>query len=344
VEATLTFPDDIIGVITTRNELQASEFLGNASATYLNPGLLGLESTDSVSVDGANLTVDFSANSPGDSIRVILGSASPSFGVNICAPEDTTLSGAVTGGTAASEGGIFQQICDPIGSVGNDNFQSNDLLAFEEAQGVTIASDITLDEPVDTVVPAGTPVSSYYVSFDPGASRDIVGSVTFPGNIIGILSTVGTLTDTDAELGNPSALYLNPGLRGLESGDDATFSGDTLSVELFAGSPGDYIRVLVEAADTDSDGIADSSDNCTLAPNAEQIDADADGFGNACDADFNNDCVVNFSDLGYLRTVFFTTDALADLNGDGVVNFSDLGILRLAFFSPPGPSALASCE
>ncbi|MEO1576662.1 MAG: hypothetical protein AAFU65_17075, partial [Pseudomonadota bacterium] len=64
-----------------------------------------------------------------------------------------------------------------------------------------------------------------------------------------------------------------------------------------------------------------------------------DGFGNACDADLNNDNVVNVVDLGLLRAVFFGNDADADFNGDGVVNVIDLGIMRVGFFQPPGPAA-----
>ena len=339
VIATLTFPDTIIGVITDRDELVDSEYLGNASANYLNPGLLGLEGSDNVTVDGANLTIDFTAGSPGDSVRVILGSASPTIGSTICEPEQTTLTGAVTGGSAASAGGEFVQLCDPIGPVGNDNFQLNDLFAFEEMQNVPLAQTLVIDEPIMTVLEAGTLVSSYYVAFDPGASRDIVGSITFPGQILGLATSTSPLASSDY-LGNSSAIYLNPDLRGLESGDFASFSSDTLSVTFAASSPGDYIRVLIAGTDSDGDGIADDVDNCTLAGNAEQLDGDADGFGNACDGDFNNDCAVNVVDLGILRTLFFSPDAEADLNGDGVVNIVDLGILRTLFFSPPGPSGV----
>ena len=36
----------------------------------------------------------------------------------------------------------------------------------------------------------------------------------------------------------------------------------------------------------------DACDNCTLLSNASQIDVDAEGYGNACDPDFNNSGLV----------------------------------------------------
>ena len=91
--------------------------------------------------------------------------------------------------------------------------------------------------------------------------------------------------------------------------------------------------------DTDGDGIADTQDNCSIVANADQRDTNADGFGNACDPDLNNDLIVNFGDLGLLRSVFFGADPDADFNGDGAVNFTDLGVLRAFFFAAPGPGA-----
>jgi hypothetical protein len=92
--------------------------------------------------------------------------------------------------------------------------------------------------------------------------------------------------------------------------------------------------------DTDGDGVADSVDDCLLVADPDQRDTDGDGYGNACDPDFNNDGVVNAVDLARLKSVFFKNDALADLNGDGVVNAVDLARLKANFFKPPGPSAL----
>ncbi|MFK7888538.1 MAG: thrombospondin type 3 repeat-containing protein, partial [Gammaproteobacteria bacterium] len=103
------------------------------------------------------------------------------------------------------------------------------------------------------------------------------------------------------------------------------------AVYVYAGPGGDE-------PDTDGDGVIDSQDNCTNVANIAQTDSNADGFGNECDADLNNDCVVNVVDLGILRSVFFSANADADFNGDGVVNVVDLGMMRALFFAPPGPS------
>ena len=109
------------------------------------------------------------------------------------------------------------------------------------------------------------------------------------------------------------------------------------------GSPDQVIGVFDPGPDMDGDGVADSLDNCTTVFNVDQIDSNGDGFGNACDGDFNGDCNVNPIDLGLFRQAFFGAGPDEDLNGDGTVNAIDLGIFKTLFFQPPGPSALATC-
>ncbi|MDH3589935.1 MAG: thrombospondin type 3 repeat-containing protein, partial [Gammaproteobacteria bacterium] len=59
--------------------------------------------------------------------------------------------------------------------------------------------------------------------------------------------------------------------------------------------------VFEVAGDTDGDGIDDSVDNCSMRHNPDQVDTDNDGFGNACDADFNQDAMVDFHDVSMMR-------------------------------------------
>ena len=92
--------------------------------------------------------------------------------------------------------------------------------------------------------------------------------------------------------------------------------------------------------DSDADNFLDTMDNCTLVSNPTQCDGDNDGYGNHCDADFNNDLIVNGLDIGLFKAGFGTTDVVTDLNCDGITNGLDIGLLKVLFGSPPGPSGL----
>ncbi len=124
---------------------------------------------------------------------------------------------------------------------------------------------------------------------------------------------------------------------------DVTITATVASLEKDP-NPADNVfastQLTVVSADVDEDGVADLEDNCVFMTNADQRDSNADGFGNLCDADLNDDLIVNVVDLGILRTRFFSDDADADFNGDGTVNVVDLGLMRARFFLAPGPSGL----
>jgi hypothetical protein len=70
------------------------------------------------------------------------------------------IDGTVTGGTAKTVGGRFVllnpplfNLFGPVDSVGNDNFQSPNLFAFNEAQNVTLTSALTVDVGVGPIAP-----------------------------------------------------------------------------------------------------------------------------------------------------------------------------------------------
>ncbi|MFK8032203.1 MAG: DUF4215 domain-containing protein [Gammaproteobacteria bacterium] len=98
-------------------------------------------------------------------------------------------------------------------------------------------------------------------------------------------------------------------------------------------------------ADTDGDGVFDSTDNCTLIPNASQIDTNNDGIGNMCDPDINSDCIIAFIDIASYPPKFNSAvgdpqyDENFDINSDGIINFVDYLTFIQFFGQSPGPSA-----
>jgi hypothetical protein len=157
-------------------------------------------------------------------------------------------------------------------------------------------------------------------------------------------------------LGSPGApnLCADPLL-----GNSATDVTDCIETDLFVGSG--------KIADSDADGTQDHADNCASVANPGQQDNDSDGvgnacdncidvanadqrntganpaFGNMCDADLDNNGVVNLADYSLFRSEFGTVSPLspaqenADFDGDGNVNLGDFSRLRAMFGKAPGP-------
>ena len=114
------------------------------------------------------------------------------------------------------------------------------------------------------------------------------------------------------------------------------------------GIPRFYIlSAAAPRVDTDSDTILDLLDNCILVSNTDQRDSNADGYGNLCDGDLNDDGGTNTLDLNVYIPAHRTRvgdanyNADADFNGDGVINSLDLNIYKRLHRLPPGPSCCA---
>lgn len=109
--------------------------------------------------------------------------------------------------------------------------------------------------------------------------------------------------------------------------------------------------------DTDGDLVPDSFDNCVSGPNgpngpndaSNQVDTDMDGYGNACDADYDNIVsggliTVSTADFVIFTGAFATnppTGGVTDGNGDGATTTGDFLIFTSQFTGPPGPSGLS---
>ena len=69
---TVNFDADILGLVTSPSRLNNSDFLGLSQVNYVGTPYRGLEAGDIVTIsDPRTITLDWSASSPGDYIRVL---------------------------------------------------------------------------------------------------------------------------------------------------------------------------------------------------------------------------------------------------------------------------------
>ena len=236
----------------------------------------------------------------------------------------TSLAGTVNSGdvvtvrhwTAATDLSTVDTVLD-IGGVSDTFSSSTQVDTTPNAFSFTDQVDVGLDTAVlsDIVTISGINMPAT-ISITGGQYRINSGSW---------VSVDGTVDDTDTV-----QILVQSSLTGPTTTDAILTIGgvsDTFSV--------------TTASDVDADGIIDILDNCTQAANADQLDTDGDLYGNACDADFNNDGIVNSLDTGPFKAAFYTSGNIeTDLNGDSIVNSLDLGIYKKVITLAPGPSGL----
>ena len=143
--------------------------------------------------------------------------------------------------------GVFVKLdTDVPFDVGADNFDDDNLYAFDEDQNILLEEPIRVDVGGENgIIPAQTVVASHYVFFD-SLSGIQIGFVDFDAPILGIAAFQDTMGATDF-LANTSVNYIGTELRGLERGDTLWIDEDDphrLWVYWAGSSPGDYVRVF----------------------------------------------------------------------------------------------------
>jgi hypothetical protein len=92
--------------------------------------------------------------------------------------------------------------------------------------------------------------------------------------------------------------------------------------------------------DTDSDGIVDIYDNCSVVSNANQADEDQDGYGQLCDSDFDDNGKVNAIDFVTFKAEYGAPTPAGEVDYDcnGKVNAIDFITFKAMFGGVPGAS------
>ncbi|GEM_PF-5553923 len=168
-----------------------------------------------------------------------------------------------------STSGAVVEVTAPPSVAKNAYVSDTEIRAFDEQQNVTILAPITVDftepgsydslsELAPTVLPAGTCLQSHFIHFDSTGSLGVrlQGSVTYDTDVLGVIVTDSSLSQSDLVVGVPSTTYpTGVADRGAElspspqSGPDiVTLSSDrrTVGVDLKVTTVVNQVRVITE--------------------------------------------------------------------------------------------------
>ena len=317
---------------------------GNTAAGTVDLGSLGTAGEVKITNNGAaEVTLDLTTVS-GDVTIDSSGTGTFSIGDGSVAGEvDLDLTGytSVSGSTAGGETSVSNATTEAVMSV----------QLADGAFTTPVSFSITHQDPA-TLVPAdgtssnGTPgivdpVAAYQFTFGvPTLNQD--ASLTFDVLLDGLDASTRTalleaLANGQATLATrgdaPGSAYQafpicsagqSPTLDGCVLVETLDATGQpttgTPAIIRFSNVVGHFSSwaVVIFTPDTDGDGISDVTDNCPADANPDQLDTDADGFGNVCDADDDGDGVPDVSDAFPLDP-----QEWVDTDSDGIGNNAD---------------------
>lgn len=152
----------------------------------------------------------------------------------------STVTGACVDAGSAADLDLTQ------GSIESDT----ELQIFAEQQAVVLGAVLDIDVGSIDPIPAGTPVNSYIVHFDPvgepTAGINLSGSVTLDRPVVGLIYTDATLGPSDSVVGNAAAYEpaIEANHREIEGADTATIVGNTVSMNLSSSWAIDEVRII----------------------------------------------------------------------------------------------------
>ncbi len=153
-------------------------------------------------------------------------------------------------------GAISCEITTNPPSIVNGSLDDGKLLAWDEVQNYTLMSDLHVDNVFDPnasfvsgtsgnyILEAGTIVSSHYIQWDPAQAGSVLANITLDSQVFALITSDNNLNVSDLFLGLSSVTYDNFYLRGLESGDQTTFNGNSIDINWYANVPGDWARLI----------------------------------------------------------------------------------------------------
>ncbi len=192
---------------------------------------------------------------------------------------------------------------------------------------------------------ASPQVTLRYSQFDASDCNGLTGSIG--GNLV---CGAGLIFSSAASFVNSLAgdFHLQTGAPGIDAGLNAAYSSQNIVLDYagaarIQGLAADMGAYEFATGDTDGDGIPDIIDNCPLIANANQIDADNDSYGAACDCNDTNASVnpgatelcdgIDNNCNGQIDESGGTISYFADADGDG---FGNSAISTMACNPPAG--------